>query len=299
MARSPGTTGRAAVRIPGGEVLLGSPGWVLDWLEAQEQAYSRDWFADEVPQVSTLLRPYEIDRDPVTVGRFARFTEETGYRTDAEERGYGFVFTHGWEALPGACWRRPGGLGTSVDGRADHPVVHISYRDARSYAAWRGRRLPTEAEWELAARGYDFRLWPWGDEWSRHRANTAEHWAGADIHTVGPWSRWWRDHRARAGPMPLTTAVGAFDGLGDSAFGVSDMAGNVYEWTSSLCSLRGDRRRYDPMYLAIEGVYRVVRGGSWMNLRYQTRCAERIYGDPDGWSNFATGFRCAGDVDDG
>lgn len=286
------------VRIPGGDVLVGSPDWVLDWLDAQEQSYPRDWFADEVPQVPTVLRGYHIDRDPVTVEQFERFTDDTGYRTDAEERGYGFVLVRQWEALPGACWRRPGGEGTSVAGRESHPVAHISFRDAQAYAAWCGKRLPTEAEWETAARGYDFRLWPWGNEWARDRANTAEYWAHKDIHSVGTWNEWWRAQCAANGPMPLTTPVGAFGGVGDSVFGVRDMAGNVYEWTSSVCSLRGDRSRHDPMYLTIEGRYRVVRGGSWMNFRYQTRCSERIYGDPDGWSNFATGFRCARDADD-
>lgn len=283
--------------IPGGDVLLGSPEWVLDWLVGEGQAYPKEWFADECPQVRMVLPAYYIDRSPVTVAEFARFAEETGYRTDAERQGFGFVFTEQWVEAPGACWRRPAGALATGKPSADHPVVHISWQDANAYAAWCGKRLPTEPEWELAARGPEFRLWPWGDEWSRERANTAEFWAGGDIRSTAPWFEWWTNHYRTAGAMPLTTPVAAFEGMGDSVFGVSDMAGNVYEWTSSLCSLRGDRSRFDPMYKAIEGVYRVVRGGSWMNFRYQTRCCERIYGDPSGWSNFATGFRCARDAD--
>lgn len=285
-------------RIPGGEVLIGSPEWVLDWLVDEKQTYPKEWFADECPQVKAALPAYDVDRTPVTVAEFARFVEETGYRTDAERQGFGFVFTRQWEEVPDACWRRPAGVLAPAEPDPDHPVVHISWRDANAYATWCGKRLPTEAEWELAARGYDFRLWPWGNDWFRDRANTAEFWAGVDIRSTAPWFDWWTEHSAKHGPMPLTTSVGSFEGVGDSVFGVSDMAGNVYEWTSSLCSLRGDRRQYDPMYLAIEGVYRVVRGGSWMNFRYQTRCSERIYGDPTGWSNFAVGFRCARDADE-
>lgn len=95
--------------------------------------------------------------------------------------------------------------------------------------------------------------------------------------------------------MPQTTPVGAFPG-GDSVFGCSDMAGNVYEWTSSLSQMYDDEVECDPMLRMAMGRYRVIRGGSWMNFRYQVRCSERMHGDPSGWSNFALGFRCAKDV---
>jgi sulfatase modifying factor 1 len=287
---------RDMVLIPGGEALIGSPDWVLDWLVEQGQTYPKEWFADECPQIRTCVQAYYIDRTPVTVEQFARFVEDTGYRTDAERQGFGFVFVQQWEDVPKACWRRPAGEYADAAAAEDHPVVHISWRDANAYAEWCGKRLPTETEWELASRGYEFRLWPWGNEWSRERANTAEYWAGVDIRSTAPWFSWWKAHQEQAGPMPLTTPVGCFQSAGDSVFGVSDMAGNVYEWTSSLCCLRGDSAKYDPMYKAIEGIYRVVRGGSWMNFRYQTRCSERIYADPSGWSNFALGFRCARDA---
>ncbi|ONI91585.1 Sulphatase-modifying factor protein [Saccharothrix sp. ALI-22-I] len=282
--------------IPGGTFLMGSPQWVLDWLQEEGQAFDTEWFADEGPQVRVEVKPFAIDRYPVTVRRFQRFTDETGYRTDAETRGWGVLYTNRyWEQVGGAYWRQPGGAGTTVDGRLDHPVVHISWNDATAYARWAGLRLPTEAEWELAARGVEYRLWPWGDEWEPDRANCADYHVGAHLLKLSSWRDWWLQVCAKEGPMPQTTPVGAFPG-GDSTFGVSDLTGNVYEWTSSLCALFGDPADYDPMYRMANGRFRAVRGGSWMNFRYQLRCSERIYADPDGWSNFAMGFRCARDL---
>ena len=99
--------------------------------------------------------------------------------------------------------------------------------------------------------------------------------------------------------MPQTTPVGAFAGRGDSAFGCGDMAGNVYEWTSTTSYLYHETELCDPTLRLVMGRYRVIRGGSWMNFRYQVRCCERLHGDPAGWSNFALGFRCAKDAHGG
>src|SRR5688572_1893010 len=164
------------LRIPGGCLLLGSPNWVLDWLQQEGQHFPRQWFTDETPQVEVTLAPFQMDRYPVTVARFREFVRQTGYVTDAERSGYGMVYSSQfWEELEGACWHRPGGWGSFIEGYEDHPVVHISWNDATSYAEWAGKRLPTESEWELAARGFDFRLWPWGDGWSELNCNTAEY----------------------------------------------------------------------------------------------------------------------------
>jgi sulfatase modifying factor 1 len=287
------------VRVPGGPFLQGSPPWVLDWLDKQGQSFPREWFTDESPPINAALAPYWIDRHPVTVEDFRQFARDTGYTTDAERAGYGMVYGEQyWEERPGACWHRPAGPGSGIAGHDRHPVVHISWDDANAYAQWAGKRLPSETEWELAARGARFRIWPWGDNWHSGNANTAEFYAGP-LGSLNEWRAWWRSVYARQGPMPQTTPVGAFAGRGDSAFGCGDMAGNVYEWTSTTSYLYHETELCDPTLRLVMGRYRVIRGGSWMNFRYQVRCCERLHGDPAGWSNFALGFRCAKDAHGG
>jgi DNA-binding CsgD family transcriptional regulator len=122
-----------------------------------------------------------------------------------------------WTWMPGACWRRPEGPRTTLDGRADHPVVHVAYEDACAYAAWAGKRLPSEAEWEYAARGgLDGAAYAWGDEPEGPDERLANYWHG-DF----PW----RPERGYG----ITTPVGSFPANG---YGLFDMAGNVWEWTS-------------------------------------------------------------------
>ncbi|OLT29947.1 Sulphatase-modifying factor protein [Nocardiopsis sp. CNR-923] len=288
------------VRIPGGTFRQGSPPWVLDWLEGEDQAFPGKWFGDEAPQRTETVAPFWMDRYPVTVGEYAEFVDATGYRTDAERLGHGMVYgSRYWEERPGATWRTPSGEPVvGVEDYHRHPVVHISFGDAVAYAGWAGKRLPTEAEWELAARGTGFRLWPWGDDWKPDLANTAEYHAGA-LRSPDQWRRWWDTVHSRTGPMPQTSGVGDFGPDGDSVHGCSDMAGNVYEWNATLAGLYDESAECDATLRTVMGRYRVIRGGSWMNFRYQVRCSERMYGDPGGWSNFATGFRCARDAEEG
>ncbi|HEV2374257.1 MAG TPA: SUMF1/EgtB/PvdO family nonheme iron enzyme [Streptosporangiaceae bacterium] len=285
------------LRIPGGQFHQGSPPWLLDWLEDADQPLPRVWFNDETPQVARTLAPFRIDRYPVTVAEFGEFAHQTGYRTDAEKRGFGMVYQEdGWAEREGVCWYAPAGPGSGTEGFENHPVVHVSWEDASAYAWWAGKRLPSEAEWEFAARGAGFRIWPWGDDWDPGCANTAELHAGP-LTTLTQWRDWWSATCQESGPLPQTTPVGAFSGRGDSAFGCADMAGNVYEWTSTLSCLYGEATSCDPTVRMAVGRYRVIRGGSWMNFRYQVRCTERMHGDPGGWSSFAHGFRCAKDVE--
>ncbi|HEV3001218.1 MAG TPA: SUMF1/EgtB/PvdO family nonheme iron enzyme [Solirubrobacteraceae bacterium] len=291
-----GVEAEESVFVPGAAFPLGSPEWVLQWLERQGQPLPTPWFRDETPQTLVAVAPFVIDRHPVTVGQYAAFAEATGYRTVAERRGWSLVYgLDYWEEADGASWRRPAGVDTGYEPPPDHPAVHIAAEDAEAYAAWAGRRLPTEAEWELAARGPGYRLWPWGDGWCGERANTTELRLGDEVRSVAEWRAWWREATRARGPIPLTTPVGLFSPRGDSPFGVADMAGNVYEWTASPSRLYGPSPGCDASLLSVMGRYRVIRGGSWMSLRFQARTSERLHGDPTGWACFATGFRCAGD----
>ena len=284
------------IAIHGKDYLMGSSPAMLDWLDQQAQSFPAEWFRDETPQKSVSVAAFLLDKYPTTNQEFADFCRDTGYITDAETKGSGMVYTSRyWEDVKGAYWRQPAGPESSIDGRDDHPVVHISWSDATNYAEWANKRLPTEEEWELAAKGGEDRLWPWGNSWN-NEANTAEMHTG-ELETLSQWREWWLGKCAVNGPVPLTTPVGSQSPLGDSPYGVSDMAGNVYEWTASTSHLYSESTECDPTIQLVMGLYRAIRGGSWMNFRYQVRTTERMHGSPDGWSNFALGFRCAKSVD--
>jgi serine/threonine-protein kinase len=228
------------------------------------------WFRAEGPQRQVALDAYAIDRHEVTNALFAKFADATGFRTTAEQDGSGWVRRQkdgvwGWENVKGATWRAPGGPGTSAV--PAHPVVQVSWADASAYCTWAGGRLPTEAEWEKAARGPDRRRYPWGDQWDTTRA-TARH------------------------ALKGTAAVGSHP-AGASPYGVHDMAGNVWEWTADW---------YAPDYYAqsapqnpkgpAAGVERVVRGGSWLNEPFFLALTHRVEGRPQARAN-NLGFRCA------
>lgn len=283
--------------IPAGRATIGSPPEHLDAVTAA-QHYPRVWFEDEAPQHTHEVRAFYLANHPVTNAQFAEFVLATGYVTRAERRGVGLVYGERyWDDRPGACWRHPGGPNDSIADRMDHPVVHVEYDEAVSYAAWVGKRLPTEAEWEYAAHGPSWTAWPWGDAWDPQRANTAEHWAGGAVRDFSGWRAWWQQHYAHYEARPATTPIGRFSPAGDSPFGITDMAGNVAEWTCSIYQPYDPTVTYDPGYMvAMKNRFRAVRGGSWKNFRFQTRTSERI-ACRGKYSNFETGFRCAADAE--
>jgi formylglycine-generating enzyme required for sulfatase activity len=224
--------------------------------------------------------PYRIGRYPVTNAEFARFVEAKGY----EDRA--FWTEAGWQWKEESRRTGPERYGGEFD-RPDHPVVGVSWYEAVAYCNWLTQamraggelgpdevvRLPTEAEWEKAARSDDGREWPWGDEFDPARANTAE-------------------SRRRC-----TTPVGEYSPAGDSPYGCADMGGNVWEW----CSTRwvDNYQDYDQDVQErekLEGdARRVLRGGSWSDLAYFARCAARLGDLPLGWSRYC-GFRCVAPV---
>lgn len=240
---------------------------------------------DGVAAVHTVeVGPFWLSRTAVTNEEFGAFVAATGYRTEAERYGWSFVFggllpddfppTRGvahapwWRQVHGADWKRPEGPDATVADRVDHPVVHVSWADADAYCAWAGSRLPTEAEWEYAARGgLSGRRFPWGDELQpggQHRMNV--------------WQGDFPQHNECADGWYGTCPVHAYEPNG---FGMHNMTGNVWEW----CHDWFDNGR------------RSARGGSY--LCHESYCGRyRVDGrqgiTPDS-SIGNTGFRCARD----
>jgi formylglycine-generating enzyme len=283
-------------------------------------------YPEEAPAHQVTIGDFWIDRTPVTNGQFRKFVNETGYVTFAELRpdandypgalphmlkAGSLVFTptrqpvdladwsQWWNFKFGANWRRPYGPRSSISGLDDHPVVHIAYRDAEAYAAWAGKELATEAEWEYAARGgLDGAEFAWGDYFTpggKHFANT---WQGEF-----PYQNLAGDGYERTSP------VTAFPSNG---YGVYDMIGNVWEWTAdwwsarhtaggqhSCCAPENPRGgpetdSYDTRQPHIKIPRKVIKGGSHLcapNYCRRYRPAAR-HAEPVDTSTSHLGFRC-------
>jgi formylglycine-generating enzyme len=283
-------------------------------------------YPEEAPVHRVTVDGFWIDRAPVTNREFRAFVEATGYVTLAEvepdPKDYPGALPHmlkpgslafsppdhpvdlrnfaNWWAFKfGANWRRPYGKGSSIRGRDDHPVVQIAYRDAEAYAAWAGKELPTEAEWEFAARGgLDGAEFAWGDEFmpgGRHMANT---W-----HGNFPHENLATDGYARTSPV---------DAFPPNGFGLLDMIGNVWEWTTDWYSAKhaadapkaccipenprggSESGSYDPCQPQIKIPRKVVKGGSHLcapNYCRRYRPAAR-HAQPIDTSMSHVGFRC-------
>ncbi|MGB0385281.1 MAG: SUMF1/EgtB/PvdO family nonheme iron enzyme [Ardenticatenaceae bacterium] len=226
--------GMVMLYVPAGEFLMGSP---------QVGFLARlfgDASSNEMPQRQVYLDAYWIDQTPVTNGMFAKFVAETGYQTQAEKDGWSWGWHRsGLAKIQGANWQHPRGPESNLARKSDHPVVQVSWHDAQAYCAWAGRRLPTEAEWEKAARGTDGQTYPWGNAEPNDKLLNF----GMKVKDTTP-----------AGSYPP----------GASPYGALDMGGNVYEWTADW---------YDADYYKngsfrnptgpTSGTYRAVRGGSW------------------------------------
>jgi formylglycine-generating enzyme required for sulfatase activity len=318
------------VWIPGGEFTMGS-----------EAEFA---FANEKPAHRVKVAPFFLDVNPVTNADFAKFIDATGYKTVAERPvdweelkkqvppgtpkppeemlapgSLVFRSTAGpvdlrdmsqwWVWTLGASWKHPEGPGSSIEGRENHPVVHVAFEDAQAYAKWAGKRLPTEAEWEFAARGgLEGGRYAWGDEENPEGKFLVNRWTGEF-----PYRNDSADGFARTSP------VGAFPANG---YGLFDMGGNVWNWCSDLyradtfAARAGDEKGCcdpkgplttagekpmpgDPSPPSIPGVERrVMKGGSFLchpSYCESYRPSARRGTPPDTGSSHA-GFRCARDV---
>jgi len=232
--------GKDMLFIPGGTFRMGS----------------NDGSANHQPEHEVAVADFYIDRWPVTNAEYKRFVDSTGHPVPNYHVSWCDTRDYNWD--PQAR--------TFPAGKADHPVVLVTWEDAMAYAAWARKRLPTEAEWERAARGLEGRWYPWGNEFLPGRCNSKQ--AG----------------------LGQTSSIGHFSPDGDTPEGLVDMLGNVWEWTNSLFRPypydpedgREDRRASG---------FRVLRGSSWVNDPDLVNCLSRLDGDFQFYNN--VGFRCA------
>jgi len=268
--------GMVMVYVPAGEFVMGSTEADIDKVMAQCSGCKREWFVVEQPQHTVTLDAFWIDKTEVTNAMFGKFVEAMQYETDAEEKGVGsFVLNKSsgsLEITTGADWQHPWGPSSDLTGKEKHPVVQVSWNDAVAYCQWAGGRLPTEAEWEKAARGTDGRTYPWGEGIDCSLAN----YRGKD--------------NGNAACKRGTTEVGSYP-EGASVYGALDMAGNVVEWVADWYQVYpgGDANASSDF----GQTYRVGRGGSDLDESRDVRASNRNWDDPDLW-NVNYGFRCVG-----
>lgn len=250
----------------------------------------------ESPKREVQLNPFLVDIHEVSNQKFAEFVNRTNYVSEAEKFGNSFVLhslirdqetlsnitqavadAPWWVPVNGASWKSPEGPRSDFSDRINHPVVHVSWNDAKSYCEYYGKRLPTEAEWEVACRGgLQDRLFPWGNQWKPCGVFRANTWQGNFPEKDS-------GEDGFKGTAPVTHYPA-------NKYGLKNMVGNVWEWTSDCWTIHHhDQRRNCDI--------KVKKGGSFMcskDFCYRHRCAARSHNTPDSTAS-NLGFRCAKD----
>jgi len=279
------------VRLDGGSFLMGTD---------SDDGFPAD---GEGPVREVDLDPFYIDIHPVTNREFREFVQDTGYETDAEKDGWSFVFqafvdektarwaprvqkAPWWVKIEDACWKWPEGRGSHISNRLDHPVVHVSWNDAQAFCEWAGLRLPTEAEWEYAARGgLTQKTYPWGDELRPDGQHMCNIWQGS-----------FPDHNTKGDGYGGAAPVKSFP---PNDYGLYGMSGNVWDWCSNW--FRPDYHVDDPRENPTcppDGEAKVMRGGSYLchdSYCNRYRVAARSANTPDSTTG-NLGFRCVADA---
>jgi formylglycine-generating enzyme len=287
-ARNGSTSGM--IRLDGGPFLMGS--------ESAECVPGDG----EGPVRQVTLDPFYLDREPVTNHQFREFVRATGHRTDAETFGWSFVFyrqlagqpdsagavsgLEWWRKHDGADWAHPEGPDSTVESRLEHPVIHVSWNDAVAYSRWAQKRLPTEAEWEYAARGgLEQKLYPWGNDLTPDGNHLCNIWQGEfpALNTVEDGY----EFLAPAGAFP------------PNAYGFHTLTGNAWEWCADWFDAAFPQfsTRFNPAG-PTQGTRKVTKGGSFLCHRSycnRYRVAARTSNTPDSSASHM-GFRCASDV---
>jgi len=242
----------------------------------------------ERPERKAKVGAFDMDIGAVTNERFAAFIAATGYKSEAESFGWSFVFHHfleepenyeavvgteWWRVVQGAYWAAPEGPGSDINDRLDHPVVHISWNDAQQFARWAGGRLPTEQEWEFAARGgLERKRYPWGDEEPND----------VDFFPCNIWQGNFPRTNNVADGYRGTAPVKSFKPNG---YGLYNMVGNVWEWTNDVFRIKsmrkGAKRKMDELK---NEPSKLIKGGSYLchnSYCHRYRVAARSHNTPD------------------
>ena len=281
-----GKDGAAMVLIPAGEFLMGSTTTTIEeWSKIDDCGPAKQCnLEDEFPQHPVMLNAFLIDKVEVTNAQYLKFVQAAKHRAPVSPSGPQDRSRNLWEG------------GKMPPAVANLPVVNVDWQDAKAYCEWAGKRLPTEAEWEKAARGPDGKAFPWGADWDRTLLNSASMWAAQDLLSYESWAVWWDAKGFELLEAKTLAGVlkpgGSFPG-GASPYGVHDMAGNVSEWVADWAGpdfyqASPDRNPTGPA----GGEKRALRGGSWYNHANGVRVALRRDAFPNHRAN-TIGFRCA------
>lgn len=259
------------IKIPAGKFAMGSTQEEVNKQIRDNPQMDKRMFERQLPQHILNLAEYQISKYPITNLQFAKFTDETKYKTLAEKENWGNFFD-GSKMIKkkGVNWKHPFGSKSSIKNKMNHPVVLLSWFDCLEFCKWLSQetgnsfRLPKEAEWEKAARGPKGNLWPWGNKWNSDNCNCEN-------------------------KIKDTTQVGSYSPQGDSFYSCSDMAGNVLEWCSTTIGTTEPwPSKYNYPYNPNDGredltikFRRVARGGTYQRGKDMCRCAFRFADMPN------------------